>query len=211
MKTITLFTSLVLLFGTANATPFNANTNTSIDWNHFNQNEPITFTERGVAFFVFPNGDFDFNTRPEADTGGYYFRKANTKESARRSNPINYGVLIEFDYFGRVRRVGNTFINYDSRNRVSRIGSVFMRYNRFALVQIGGLHLVYNHLGEIVDYVGSVKHTGFTYNNFGNPYAQNTGYPCGNSYGYDYNDDYYYRTDRKNPTEVVNQNINSVK
>ena len=27
----------------------------------FDINEPISFTERGIEFFVFANGDFDFN------------------------------------------------------------------------------------------------------------------------------------------------------
>ncbi len=72
--------------------------------------------------------------------------------------------LVKHDSFGRVRRVGNTFINYYSRDRVSRIGTVYMRYNRFALTQIGSLQIVYNRRGKIVDMFGQVKgrRTGFT-------------------------------------------------
>jgi hypothetical protein len=45
----------------------------------------------------------------------------------------NYGVKVEHDNLGRVRQVGNVFINYDANDRVKRIGSVYMTYNRYAL------------------------------------------------------------------------------
>jgi hypothetical protein len=43
-----------------------------------------------------------------------------------------------------------------------------MKYNRFALDQVGGMKLIYNRYGEIVDTVGSVKgrrYQGCAYNN----------------------------------------------
>ena len=133
--------------------------------------EPIEFNERGIDFFVFPNGEFDFNTQTNGAGGDYYYKGAGRRGAAgpnRRAN--NCGVLIENDSYGRIRRVGNTFINYDYANRVARIGSVFMRYNRFALVQIGGLQLVYNRFGTIIDSYGSVKgirSQGFTNSYYG--------------------------------------------
>ena len=156
--------------------------------------EPISFTERGIEFFVFANGEFDFNTRPGDSDGDYNYRKAGRK-SADRHNSGNFGVVIEQDSFGRVRRVGNTFINYDYADRVSRIGSIYMKYNRFALSQIGGMKLVYNRQGEIVDTYGSIKgrRNGFSYSN-NSDYACNNDYSSTN-YGSNDNDYYYYRTD----------------
>ena len=90
------------------------------------------------------------------------------------------------DNFERIRRIGNTFINYDFQDRVSRIGSIFLRYNRFALVQIGGLQLIYNRFGELIDTFGSVKsrrYSGFT----------NTYY-----YGNGNNSNVYYRNNNNN-------------
>ena len=75
----------------------------------------------------------------------------------KKEDLLNYGTRIEHDSFGRVRRIGNTFINYDNRDRVNRIGTVYMRYNRTALTQIGGMRIVYNRRGEIVDTVGNIK------------------------------------------------------
>jgi hypothetical protein len=49
------------------------------------------------------------------------------------------------------------FINYDVNDRVKRIGSVYMTYNRYALERVGGLEIIYNRRGQIVDIVGSVK------------------------------------------------------
>lgn len=184
MKKITLLVASVLLV----VNVVNAQRN-----NRFSFDEPISFTERGIEFFVFPNGDFDFNTRPSDSHGEFYFRGAGKKGAVARG-PINYGVLIEHDSFGRVRRVGNTFINYDINDRVTRIGTVYMKYNRFALTQVGGLRIVYDRRGAIVDMVGSVKgnrNNGFTNSYYGpTVYHNNT-----NTYTYNSDDYYYYKAD----------------
>ena len=191
MRTITLLVASILLTtGLANAQERRI-LNTSVTTTRFSFDEPISFTERGIEFFVFTNGDFDFNTRPNDSQGNHHYRLAGKRTSeVNRTSPVNFGVLIEHDSFGRVRRVGNTFINYDSRDRVSRIGSVYMRYNRFALTQVGGMRIVYNRRGEVIDMIGQVKrNSGFIYNNN----ATATTYGNGNNgsgNGY-----YYYRTD----------------
>ena len=172
----------------------------------FGANDPIEFNERGILFFVFPNGEFDFNTRPSDQQGGYFYKGAG-RRGAINGNRMqgNYGVLIENDSYGRIRRVGNTFINYDYNNRVARIGSVFMRYNRFALVQVGGLQLVYNRFGTVIDSYGSVKgsrNQGFTNSYYGSGDNYYSGYQ-NNGGGYrepndsdnDDNSTYYYKTD----------------
>ena len=186
MKKITLLVASILLVGNvAKASEIHFTDDETRT--RFSFDEPISFTERGIEFFVFPNGEFDFNTRPDDTQGDYFFKGAGKKENKtiQRGGPVNFGTLIEQDSFGRVRRVGNTFINYDTRDRVSRIGSVYMRYNRFALTQIGGLSIEYNRFGEITDMFGTVKgrrNTGFVYpqHNHSNTYNSN-------------NDDYYYK------------------
>jgi len=187
MKKITLLVASVLLYGNlANASAImnHSDGKNKID---FNQNEPIEFIERGIAFYVFPNGEFDFNTTPTVNNDVYYRRSANaTPEGRRNFIPENNGVRIEHDALGRVRRIGNVFINYDFQNRIKRIGTVYMSYNRFALDQIGGLKIIYNRRGQIINMYGSVK--GFEAN-----------YCNTNSYEYNYNNapsntnQYYYR------------------
>jgi hypothetical protein len=174
MKKITFLVANILLLGSvANAS--GVKDSGEERRGQFSYDEPISFTERGIEFFVFPNGEFDFNTRPQDSQGDYYYRTAGKREAKTAAKrPVNYGVLIEHDSFGRVRRIGNTFINYDSRDRVNRIGSVYMKYNRQSLAQIGGMRIVYNHKGDIVNRIGKIKGSG--------------------SYGYAYN----YDNDRDN-------------
>ena len=198
MKTITLLVASILLTtGLTNAQE-RRNSNISVTTTRFSFDEPISFTERGIEFFVFQNGDFDFNTRPNDSHGDYFFRSAGKKgaNTTVARGAVNYGTLIEHDSFGRVRRVGNTFINYDNFDRVSRIGTVYMRYNRFALTQIGGMTIVYNRRGDIVDMIGSVKgrrNNGFTNTYYGTANNYNNSYY--NDYTYNDNDYYYYKAD----------------
>lgn len=159
MKKITLLVASIFLIGSgvANATEKN-NSRSPVD---FRNADPIVFTERGVEFYIFPDGQFDFNTRPS--NGDMYYK------SGRRNGPNmtygspsnrqnrNYGVKVEHDYTGKVRRIGNVFINYDANDRIKRVGSVYMTYNRYALTQVGGLQIIYNRRGQIVDIFGAVK------------------------------------------------------
>ena len=198
MKKITLLVASILLVGSV-AKASELNFTDEETRTRFNFDEPISFTERGIEFFVFPNGDFDFNTRPNDSQGDYFFRSAGKRVSntstARGNANVNYGTLIEHDSFGRVRRVGNTFINYDNFDRVSRIGTVYMKYNRLSLTQVGGLKIVYNRRGDIVDMIGSVKGrslNGFTSTYYGTASNYNNSQ---NTYAYNDNNYYYYKAD----------------
>ncbi|MGL2967195.1 hypothetical protein [Flavobacterium sp. XGLA_31] len=198
MKKITLLVAVILLSGSAAKASAVIKNSDEDRRNRFDLNEPISFTERGIEFFVFPNGDFDFNTRPQDSQGDYYYKTAGKQTTAATSRKaVNYGVLIEHDSFGRIRRVGNTFINYDSRDRVSRIGTVYMKYNRWSLTQIGGMQLIYNRRGDIVDMIGSVKgrNRGYTYNYYqhnDNDDRDNDDYNTSSNNSDEY---YYYKAD----------------
>ena len=192
MNKITLLVASIFLVGSmANASenPVFSDNTTNL---RFDFDEPISFNERGIEFFIFPNGEFDFNTRPDDSEGNdYYYKTAGKRGTVGENrNPGNYGVRIEHDSFGRVRRIGNTFINYDFNDRVNRIGAVYMKYNNFALAQVGGLRIKYNRRGEIIDTFGSVKgyrssyqysNSNWNSNNYDNDYNQNQN-----------QDDYYY-------------------
>lgn len=185
MKKITLLVASIFIFGSslANAAEknvFSVEKKSSVD---FKNADPIVFTERGIEFFLFPDGQLDFNTHPTTDRNMYY--KSNSRGDVNKTHGApasyknkNYGVKVKHDNMGRVRCVGNVFINYDSNDRVKRVGSVYMTYNRYVLEQVGGLKIIYNRRGQIVDTVGAVK--------------------GGGSYVYNQNnrddDHYYYRT-----------------
>jgi hypothetical protein len=49
------------------------------------------------------------------------------------------------------------FINYDANDRIKRIGLSTWLITVSALEQVGGLQIIYNPRGQIVDIVGSVN------------------------------------------------------
>ena len=213
MKKITLLVASIFLLGggAANAAEkiaFSVEKKSPVD---FRNDEPIVFTERGIEFFIFSDGQLDFNTRPSKGSDLYY--KTNSRGDVNRTYGApkyhknkNYGVKVAHDNMGRVRQVGNVFINYDANDRVKRVGSVYMTYNRYALEQVGGLQIIYNRRGQIVDTIGNVKGgKGFPYNQ--NNYQNN-------DYAYEHNqnnndDKYYYRSNKANV--AVDPNITVIK
>lgn len=206
MKKITLLVTSLLLMSNATIASdknvFGANEEGYRFITDYRDAEPIVFIERGIEFFIFLDGQFDFNTQPK--TTRIRNRTVNTNRTygapgirtVTVSNTYygsTRGVIIEHDHQGRVRRVGNVFINYDAYGRVKRVGSVYMKYNSFALKQVGGMKIFYNRRGQIVDVTGFVNPS-----SYGNGYTFNGSQGNGNNNGYDSNFDddfYYYRKD----------------
>lgn len=169
MKKITFLVATLLLAGSlAQASEFNVFSGTPIP-NHqhgpidYRDAEPVVFLERGIEFMVFPNGELDFNTEASVNGGGrsttYYRggRGTNTTSGAPGVSNTNRGTRVEHDNKGRVRRVGNVFINYDYAGRVKRIGTIYMDYNRYALSQVGYLRLLYDNYGRITGSTGYIN------------------------------------------------------
>jgi hypothetical protein len=199
MKKITLLVASIFLIGSgvANATERN-NKISPVDFRNAN---PIVFTERGVEFYVFPDGQFDFNTRPS--NGDMYYKSGRrngpnkTYGSPANGQNRNYGVKVEHDYTGKVRRIGNVFINYDANDRIKRVGSVYMTYNRYALTQVGGLQIIYNRRGQIVDFYGTVN--GERNYQFGQKNNDYNDHDYGNNQNRNNEDNIYYRTNGAKP------------
>ena len=162
----------LLALTTLNATDANDSYLLKEDRPVVNYNEAVTFIERGIEFYVFLNGDFDFNTRSNY----------NTIRNQRNR------VRIDKDYNGRIRRVGNVFIHYDIRGNVKRIGNVFMRYKFGNLTKVGQLKIKYNRYGDPFFY-GNVKRGRYSNHPINVDFNINLGDVC------DYNDDYFYRSD----------------
>ncbi len=214
MKTNVLFTAMVLIgLTSANATTFSVmpqdvdNYNTS----RYRFAEPIMFIERGVEFLIFPDGSFDFNTNQGNSfsqfNDSYYRNISNTRRGsmnktqgapATNSRIYHYGsmnssMLVQHDFDGKVRRVGNVFINYDRLGKVNRVGTIYMSYNRGGMLsQVGGLRVMYNHWGEVVNSSGFVNPFNSQFNQgfgqFNNNSFVNHSYDYGNSEEF-----YYYR------------------
>lgn len=210
MKKITFLVASIFLFGgiVANATERD-HKRPPVD---FRKADPIVFTERGVEFFIFPDGQFDFNTRPS--TGDMYYKHGRRTSALNKTYGApanvqnrNYGVKVEHDFAGKVRRIGNVMINYDANDRVKRVGSVYMTYNRYALERVGGLQIIYNRRGQIVDIFGTVKtdriyqynQNNSEYNDYNN-HGDHNDYD-NRDYGQNTNeeDNTYYRTNGAKP------------
>ena len=201
MKKITLLVvASILLVGNmalASENPvFSDNKNRRGYYIDYRDAEPIIFRERGIEFMLFPNGEFDFNTRPSGPR--YHVNGTNGAPGTRGYyGPSERGIRVEHDNFGRVRRVGNVYINYDAFGRVKRIGTIYMSYNSFAVTKVGNMRIVYDRRGRIVDVYGFINHAngGYFYNP-GTHYSGGNGH-YDDDYGDDYNDDdyYYYRKD----------------
>ncbi|WP_111682693.1 hypothetical protein [Winogradskyella tangerina] len=215
MKKYVLFLAVVLM----GITPATATTvgDAVLDREDLNRTryrfaQPILFVERGVEFYIFPDGSFDFNTEPfatEPHNDDYYYRRNRRGPNqtfgapGTRYNPRPRGILIRHDRLGRVRQIGNVFINYDQQGRIKRAGSVYMSYRRGQLRQVGGLRILYNRYGDVIGTRGFVNVNNQNYGLWDNQGFENDQFDDG-FYSDDWNDDwgndddfYYYRKNGK--------------
>ena len=214
-KKITLLVvASILLVGSmayASENPvFSDNTNRRGFYIDYRDAEPIIFKERGIEFMLFPNGEFDFNTRPI---------RSRTNGTSGAPSGVYYGtsarsIRIEHDNFGRVRRVGNVYINYDVFGRVKRIGTIYMSYNSFAVTRIGNMRIIYDRRGRIVDVFGFISYAnnGYVYNPRGIHYSGgNSNYYGGNDDDYGNDNDYYYYRKDGSKVKMTEEDVNEIK
>ena len=172
-KLVLFFTGLLIGLTTVTAAEKNsADQGDDLNMTRYRYAQPIMFVERGVEFLIFPDGSFDFNTNiGDLYEGDSYYKQSRTRRSSvnatfgapgrfvNYSTPRNRGIRILHDRDGKVRRIGNVFLNYDRVGKIKRIGSVYISYNRRngALRQVGGLRVKYNAWGGILHIQGQVK------------------------------------------------------
>lgn len=160
--------------------------------------EPIQFVERGIKFYVFLDGEFDFNTKPNRHVQtDYLYKTSRRSTTARRSIK---GVRIDRDYKGRIKRIGNVFINYNRYGKVRRIGKVFVDYRHRQISNVGNLKVIYNHRGK-VRYIGNVKGHSYGYYNYDD-------YNSWDSWEYDYDDGFFFKLDFDKQYETFNEDDN---
>lgn len=193
-----LIIGLLLMVSTVEAKE-SKNTNEKWDYISYNHQRPITFTERGIKFYIYQNGEVDFKkpyTNTYYGTSDYYYRNGKRVKKSRRNSHTNrhrYNnrVKVTYDYYGRVKSVGNVYIHYNYYDKVTNVGSVFMQYRRNRLTRVGGLQILRNRYGGL-KYVGQVKprqnyyDTG--YYSFYNDYYYD-------DYIYDYEDNFFTEND----------------
>ncbi len=224
MKTRILYLlGVLMMVSTVEASTSKEQPNSKWDYG-YHEAEPISFKERGIKFYIFPDGemDFDIHANEQGTTTEYYYR--GSRNNARGSH--QRGTRVVRDYRGRVIRIGRVFINYNYRGKISRVGSVFISYRRNLMTKVGGLRILYDRYGD-VRYVGRVKHNYYSgyYNNY---YYNNHYHSFFNDYFFDdfeysfddnffdddnffneyeqfeEDDDYYYYRSKGNKTKIKN-------
>jgi hypothetical protein len=202
-KGLLLILGMLMMVSTAEASD-GVKTSSKLDYYNYRNVKPIQFIEKGIKFYVFPNGEIEFKAQSRSRYNSRYTYR-NGGRYSRRTQLHN--VSISRDYYGRVKRVGTVFINYNRYGKVSRVGSVFIDYRRRRMTNVGGLYIRYNRYGE-VNYFGQVKprysHRNYDYNrfydgmilDFHNDYFFDTDF-YDNFDNYDEDDDFYYYKSKK--------------
>ncbi len=166
MKKMVLFIAAMLLVGTtAKATDQKYTDHQDRVIHRYQNSRPIIFVEGGVKFFIYPEGTVDFKILKRgvrANPTDWNRNRYNSPGSYGYHNRPHYNHRgIKYDYYGRLKKVGATYINYDRYDRVRSIGTVSIRYNRRGLLhQIGGLHIYYNKYNDIKFIEGNVHYNG---------------------------------------------------
>jgi hypothetical protein len=174
--------------------------------NWYNQ-KPVTFIERNIKFYVYQNGDIDFDLYSYSNgyygTSDFYYKGKGKHKSKNRSrvklnsSRHHHSGFIQYDYRGRVKRIGSTHIRYDYFDRVIAINRINIRYRHNRLVRVGGLRIVINRYGHI-RFIGSVKPRYYHYNNYHNHYFYD-------NYVYQYDDDFFYNDEFENEYEYFEE------
>lgn len=158
MKKLALFFTVVFLVGaTVSAKTTNAfEANYSISNFNRGYGNSFIFTEGGIEFSVFPDGQFDFyapNYGPDANasinTPNAYFSF---------NNGYDYNPYVQYDDFGAIIQIENTPIYYDYYGRVTQVGNVDINYNNYGRVaRVGGLYVHYNSYRTFTHYTGYIN------------------------------------------------------
>ncbi len=122
-----------------------------------NYNDSFIFTEGGVEFAVYPNGEFDFYFNPDFRNGNsVHISSPNVNISYNAG--YNYEPYIQYDDYGAVIQIENVPVYYDYYGRIIQAGDIFMRYNNFGrLANVGNLHVHYNNYHRITHYTGFIN------------------------------------------------------
>lgn len=128
--------------------------------------QPIKFVERGVEFFIYPNGELDFSTKT-----AYQFRRSSLRNpfyaKHRKGVHAKKRMRVYYNRFGQVARVGNVHIDYTRFGKIKSIGTVNVHYDRRGLInKVGGLYVKYTPKGKLMKHRGYVNRHSVWYGMF---------------------------------------------
>lgn len=116
-------------------------------------NRSIEFVEQGIKFYVYLNGDFDFEANLRRHAGVQIDRRGIYISTSP------HRVSIDRDRHGRITRVGNVKISYTKFDRIKHIGRVKVDYHGNRVTSVGNLDVIYTRHG--IYYEGQVNGRGY--------------------------------------------------
>ncbi|MCB0445619.1 MAG: hypothetical protein KDC68_08235, partial [Gelidibacter sp.] len=138
MKKLALFFTAVFLIGAS----VSAKTTTTYN-NYRDYGNSFIFTEGGIEFSVFPDGQFDFYAPNYGPNGSISINTPNVSFSFNTG--YDYSPYVQYDDFGAIIQIENVPIYYDYYGRITQAGNVNIHYNNFGYVSnVGGLYVYYN-------------------------------------------------------------------
>ncbi len=151
-KFVLLLTGLLLTTFTVNASE--ASTNTSA--RYYNYGNSFIFSECGVEFAVYPDGQFDFYLNGPRNGVNVNLNAPGVNISF--NSGFNYDPFVQYDDYGAVVQIEDVPVFYDHYGRIVQAGDVFIRYNRWGRVsRVGGLFVNYNSYGSFLNCTGYIN------------------------------------------------------
>jgi len=112
------------------------------------------FSEGGITFSVYPDGEFDFFIDRLHQVGGH----VNLGGAGITFNSgFDYNPYVQYDDYGAVIQVENVPIYYDFYGRVDQIGDVRIRYRNGRVHRVGGMYVYYTPAGYFDYYSGYIN------------------------------------------------------
>lgn len=147
-KLSTLLAFLFLGFGIAQAEKVEDDRNRGYE-------NSFIFTEGGIEFAVFPDGQFDFNY---LDNGPQLSGNANFGNiNVSFNTGYDYDPYVQYDQYGAVIQIEDTPIYYDSYGRIIQAGNIDINYRNGYVNNVGNLYVRYSRPGVIFGYSGYIN------------------------------------------------------
>ncbi|RMA64526.1 hypothetical protein [Ulvibacter antarcticus] len=152
-KFATLVFSFLLLGMTTNATTVASEEN---EYSIYDGNAYI-FSEGGVEFSVFPDGQFDFVYVGPNQGGNVQVSVNSPNVNLSFNSGHDYEMYVQYDDYGAVIQIEDVAVYYDGYGRITQAGNVDIQYNDRRIVRVGGLHVNYDHYGHYSGYTGYIN------------------------------------------------------
>jgi hypothetical protein len=130
-----------------------ANSSELENYGYYGKGKSFNFIEENVHFMVYQNGEFDFFIDHSNILVGVNLGNVNITFNSG----YNYDAYVLYDDFGAVIQIENIPIYYDYYGRISRIGNTYIRYHNRRIIQFGAMYVYYNHYGYFDHYSGYIN------------------------------------------------------